>query len=91
MEMLLAHALPEGFANTVIPVVVYTALFFVDWKLALMSLASLPVGFLAMMVMYRIGQNGMVSYYEAGKVMNNTIIEYINGMEEGVQPGWRIL
>lgn len=81
MEMLLAHALPEGFANTVIPVVVYTALFFVDWKLALMSLASLPVGFLAMMVMYRIGQNGMVRYYEAGKVMNNTIIEYINGME----------
>lgn len=81
MELLLAHALPEGFANTVIPVVVYTALFFVDWKLALMSLASLPAGLLAMMVMYRIGQNGMVSYYEAGKVMNNTIIEYINGME----------
>ena len=58
MELLQPTRCQRGFANTVIPVVVYTALFFVDWKLALMSLASLPAGLLAMMVMYRIGQNG---------------------------------
>lgn len=81
IEMLLAHALPEGLGNTAIPVIVYISLFLVDWKLALLSLASLPVGMLAMCVMYAIGSKGMVNYYEAGKVMNNTIIEYINGME----------
>lgn len=81
IEMLLAHALPEGFGNVAIPVVVYISMFFVDWKLALMSLASLPVGMTAMCAMYSIGVKGMKNYYEAGQVMNNTIIEYINGME----------
>lgn len=81
IELLLAHALPEGFGNVAIPIIVYISLFAVDWKLALMSLASLPIGLLAMVVMYRIGIKDMKNYYAAGKVMNNTIVEYINGME----------
>lgn len=81
IELLLAHALPEGFGNVTIPIIVYISLFAVDWKLALMSLASLPIGLLAMVVMYRIGIKDMKNYYAAGKVMNNTIVEYINGME----------
>lgn len=81
IELLLAHALPEGFGNVAIPIIVYISLFAVDWKLALMSLASLPIGLIAMVVMYRIGMKDMKNYYAAGKVMNNTIVEYINGME----------
>lgn len=81
IELLLAHALPESFGNVTIPIIVYISLFAVDWKLALMSLASLPIGLLAMVVMYRIGMKDMKNYYAAGKVMNNTIVEYINGME----------
>ena len=81
IELLLAHALSEGFGNVAIPIIVYISLFAVDWKLALMSLASLPIGLLAMVVMYRIGMKDMKNYYAAGKVMNNTIVEYINGME----------
>lgn len=81
IELLLAHALPESFGNVAIPIIVYISLFAVDWKLALMSLASLPIGLLAMVVMYRIGMKDMKNYYAAGKVMNNTIVEYINGME----------
>lgn len=81
MEALLAHAIPEGMGNTLIPVIVYIVLFFVDWKLALMSLFSVAAGMVAMMKMYQIGMEDMDNYYRAGKVMNNTIIEYINGME----------
>lgn len=81
IEMLLAHALPEGLGNTAIPVLVYASLFLVDWKLALLSLGSLPVGMAAMWMMYAIGNRDMVNYYKAGRIMNNTIIEYINGME----------
>ena len=81
IEMLLAHALPEGLGNVAVPVMVYISLFAVDWKLALLSLASLPIGMAAMCVMYAIGSKDMSNYYKAGKVMNNTIIEYINGME----------
>ncbi|RHR32511.1 ABC transporter ATP-binding protein [Clostridium sp. AF19-22AC] len=81
LEVLLAHSLPEGIANLMIPLAIYMAMFFVDWKLALMSLVSIPFSFIAMMIMYSVGMKKMGPYYMAGQRMNNTIIEYINGME----------
>lgn len=48
IELLLAHALPEGLANLAVPLFVFIAMFFVDWKLALLSLCSLPLGFVSM-------------------------------------------
>lgn len=81
LEVLLAHSLPEGVANLMIPVAVILALFVVDWKLALLSLASIPLSLWAMKTMYAVGMQKMGPYYAAGKKMNNTIIEYVNGME----------
>lgn len=81
IELLLAHAIPEGIANLIIPAVVLIAMFFADWKLALLSIASLPAGLLAMGMMFKIGMSRMETYYAAAARMNNTIIEYINGME----------
>ncbi|WP_294147007.1 ABC transporter ATP-binding protein [uncultured Clostridium sp.] len=81
IELLLAHALPEGFSNLFVPVLVFIAMFFVDWKLAFLSLASLPIGLISMMAMYKSGMSRMGDYYESGRRMNNTIVEYINGME----------
>ena len=81
LEVLLAHSLPEGIANLMIPIAIYVAMFFIDWKLALLSLASIPISFAAMMIMYSVGMKKIGPYYMAGQKMNNTIIEYINGME----------
>lgn len=81
MELLLAHAIPEGLANIFVPIVVFIVMFFVDWKLALLSLCSLPLGIIAMGAMYKSGRSKMGAYYGASKKMNDTIIEYINGME----------
>lgn len=81
LEVLLAHSMPEGIANLMVPIAVYVAMFFVDWKLALLSLASIPISLIAMMTMYSVGMKKMGPYYMAGQKMNNTIIEYINGME----------
>lgn len=81
LEVLLAHSLPEGVANLMIPVAVILALFVVDWKLALLSLASIPLSLWAMKTMYAVGMQKMGPYYAAGQRMNNTIIEYVNGME----------
>ena len=50
-------------------------------KLALLSMVSIFIGVFAMMKMFTIGTKEMDNYYKAGQVMNNTIIEYINGME----------
>ena len=81
IELLLAHAIPEGIANLLIPVIVLIAMFFVDWKLALLCIAALPIGMFAMGMMFKAGMAKMGAYYAAGAKMNNTIIEYINGME----------
>ncbi len=81
IELLLAHALPEGIANIAVPVFVYIAMFFADWKLALLSLCALPLGMLSMVIMYRSGMSKMEIYFGAAQKMNNTIVEYINGME----------
>lgn len=81
IELLLAHALPEGIANLAVPLFVFIAMFLADWKLALLSLCSLPPGIAAMMAMYQSGMSKMGDYYASAQKMNNTIVEYINGME----------
>lgn len=81
IELLLAHAIPEGIANLAIPVIVIIALFFVDWRLALLTIATLPFGFFGMSMMMKAGMSKMGAYYDSAKKMNNTIIEYVNGME----------
>ena len=81
IELLLAHAIPEGIANLLVPVIVILAMFIVDWRLALLTLAIIPVGVFAMSMMMRAGMAKMGAYYDSAKKMNNTIIEYVNGME----------
>lgn len=81
IELPLAHAIPEGIANIAIPVLVFLGMFLADWKMALLALAVLPLGILAMMAMYKTGTGRMEKYYAAAHTMNRTIVEYINGME----------
>ncbi len=81
IELPLAHAIPEGIANIAIPVLVFAGLLLADWKMALLALAALPLGMLAMTMMYKSGTGKMGDYYASAHKMNRTIIEYINGME----------
>lgn len=59
IELLLAHAIPEGLSNFAVPIFVFIAMFFADWKLALLSLASLPIGLFAMGMMFQSGMSKM--------------------------------
>ncbi len=81
VELLLAHAIPEGIANIAIPAIIIILMFVFDWRLGLLSLVPLVVGMLAMGMMMKSGMEKMNAYYESAAKMNNTIIEYVNGME----------
>ncbi len=81
IELLLAHAIPEGIANTAIPAVIIVLMFITDWRLGLLSLVPLVIGMFAMSMMMKAGFEKMNAYYESAAKMNNTIIEYVNGME----------
>ncbi|MCR5651027.1 MAG: ABC transporter ATP-binding protein/permease [Lachnospiraceae bacterium] len=81
VELLLAHAIPEGIANIAIPVIIIILMFVFDLRLGLLSLVPLVVGMFAMGMMMKSGFEKMNAYYESAAKMNNTIIEYVNGME----------
>lgn len=81
IELLLAHAIPEGIANILIPVIIIVLMLITDWRLGLLSLVPLVVGMFAMGMMMKSGMSLMNDYYESAAKMNNTIIEYVNGME----------
>ncbi|RKM58027.1 ABC transporter ATP-binding protein [Butyrivibrio sp. X503] len=81
VELLLAHAVPEGIANIVIPVLILVIMFVLDFRLGLLSLIPLVVGAVAMCIMMKAGFTMMNDYYESAAHMNNTIVEYVNGME----------
>ena len=80
-EVLLAHALPEGVSTALSALLVLTAIFVCDWRLGLLVLAVIVLGMVPVMLMGSIGNRGAADYYNASRHMNNTIIEYVNGME----------
>ena len=44
LEVPLAHVVPEVSANVVVPLTIIAIEFAIDWRMALVSLASIPVG-----------------------------------------------
>lgn len=81
IELLLAHMIPEGIANTVVPAAALIVMIAVDWRLALLFLLMVVFGLLASGQMYLVGMGRMGNYFASAKRLNNTIIEYVNGME----------
>ncbi|MBQ9624590.1 MAG: ATP-binding cassette domain-containing protein, partial [Clostridia bacterium] len=81
IELLLAHIIPEGIANVAVPVAAILAILLIDWQLALLTVLMVLFGVSASNQMYTVGMDKMGSYFAASKRLNNTIIEYVNGME----------
>ncbi len=55
IELLLAHAIPEGIANTIIPAVIIILMFIINWRLGLLALVPLVIGLFAMGMMMKSG------------------------------------
>ncbi len=81
IEKLLAHMLPEGIANVIVAVVTLLIMVYVDWQITLLTLLMVGMGMAASSQMYKAGMDRMGNYFAAAKRLNNTIIEYVNGME----------
>ena len=81
METTLAHIVPEYTSNILLSVVLIVYLFVLDWRLALACLAVLPVGFIAMCFMFKDGPARFKYALDKTKVLNDTAVEYINGIE----------
>lgn len=81
IETTLAHILPEFTANLLAPVAVFFYLCVIDWRMALVSLISLPLGLLAYMGMMIGYEESFKNTVTKTKILNDTAVEYINGIE----------
>ena len=81
IEPPLAHMIPEGSGHIVFPAISLIALFFLDFRVALGSLLSLPIGFMFMLLTFAISGKSMKKYMESNVRMNSVIVEYIEGIE----------
>ena len=81
METTLAHIVPEYTSNIVLSLVLVIYLFAVDWRLALACTATLPVGIIAMLSMFKDAAVRFKFALDKTKTLNDTAVEYINGIE----------
>lgn len=81
METTLAHVIPEFTANTLAPVGMFIIMLFIDWRMALISLVSFPAGFIFFVFALKDHKVRQANYIAKTKVLNDTAVEYINGIE----------
>ncbi|MFT3985891.1 MAG: ABC transporter ATP-binding protein [Lachnospiraceae bacterium] len=81
IEIPLAHLLPEMTASILTPILILIYLFALDWRMALVSLVTLPIG----LVLMSGAMKGYASKYagsvETSNKMTNAIVEYMGGIE----------
>ena len=81
METTLAHLFPKMTANVAGPVLILIYLFILDWRMALLSLVTIPVGMAFMMTVMGNYSRDYEGAVKATQEMSGTVVEYINGIE----------
>ena len=81
VETTLAHIVPEMTSNIVGAIAVLVLLFTVDWRMGLSMLVVLPLGILCFMTMFNGYEAKFHRAVTATKNLNDTAVEYINGIE----------
>lgn len=81
METTLAHIVPEFTSNILLPIVMFIYLLTLDWRVGLSNLipAIIGVGFAAVMMAKSQGEFEVT--VQKTKYLNDTAVEYINGIE----------
>ena len=81
MEVPLAHIIPEMTSNLLVPIAIVVYLFLLDWRMAFVSLITIPIGMLCYMAQMKEYPKKYGAVVQAGKHMSATTVEYINGIE----------
>ena len=81
IETTLAHIVPEMTSNIVGAIAVLVLLFTVDWRMGLAMLVVLPLGILCFVTMFNGYEEKFQRTIKSTKALNDTAVEYINGIE----------
>ena len=80
IELFIAHHLPDLTAAIVVPIFTAILLFAIDWRMALATLAVIPVALMAQGLMYKDYKPLMKGYNDALEKVNSAVIEYTQGI-----------
>lgn len=81
IETTMAHIIPEFTSNLLVPIALLVYLFLLDWRMALAVLVTVPVGFGFYALMTRGYAESYQNTVDKTKILNDTAVEYINGIE----------
>ena len=81
METTLAHIVPEFTSNLLLPVIMFIYLLTIDWRLGLGNLVGAAIGLICAAVMMHKSKGGYELSVQKTKRLNDTAVEYINGIE----------
>lgn len=81
MEVPLAHIIPEMTSNLLAPITIIIYLFVLDWRMALVSMITIPIGMFCYMAQMKEYPKKYGAVVQASKYMSSTTVEYINGIE----------
>ncbi|ENM5916983.1 ABC transporter ATP-binding protein [Vibrio mimicus] len=82
LELIIAHAIPEGMSALSTWLAVSGWLIYVDWRMAIASIIITPVSFGLLITSMKKGSRHSPLYQRAGQRMNASIVEYLNGLPE---------
>lgn len=80
VETYLAHALPEIMSATLLPLLIFMGMFFLDWRLALAMLLGLPLMFLVKKLSAKSWAMGFKIYFDHENKMKNELMEYVHNI-----------
>lgn len=81
METTLAHIVPEFTANIILPIVMFIYIMRIDWRMGLANFIGAIIGLIFMAVMMYKSRGGYEVSIQKTKKLNDTAVEYINGIE----------
>lgn len=81
IETTMAHIIPEFTSNLLVPIALLVYLFVLDWRMALAVLVTVPIGFGCYGLMTRGYAESYQNTVNKTKILNDTAVEYINGIE----------
>lgn len=80
VEVYLAHGLPEIMAVTLLPTIIFVAMIFVDWRLALGMIAGVPLMYLVKVLSQKTMDKNFAIYFNHENRMREELMEYVKNI-----------
>lgn len=80
VEVYLAHGLPEIMAVTLLPTIIFVAMIFVDWRLAIGMIAGVPFMYLVKVLSQKTMDKNFAIYFNHENKMREELMEYVKNI-----------